>query len=257
MHYADLRDFITQLEKKGLLQSINYPVSPYLEMTVVCDRVLKKNGPALLFTAPKDAKMPVLGNLFGTQERIALALGVNSPKDLREIGQLLANLKQQEPPKKFTDIVDKGLLLIKALNLTPKLAKKPLVHENVYEKDEVDLANIPIQTCWPGDVSPLITWGLVTTKSPKSNRENLGIYRQQVLSRNQLIMRWLPHRGGALDYQAWQETYPGERFPVAVTLGADPATILAAVTPIPDTLSEYAFAGLLRGQRSEIVKCLD
>ena len=256
MHYADLRDFITQLEKKGLLQSINYPVSPYLEMTVVCDRVLKKNGPALLFTAPKDAKMPVLGNLFGTQERIALALGANSPKDLREIGQLLANLKQQEPPKKFTDIVDKGLLLIKALNLTPKLAKKPLVHENVYEKDEVDLANIPIQTCWPGDISPLITWGLVTTKSPAKPRENLGIYRLQVKAKNQVIMRWLKHRGGALDYQAFVNKYKNERFPIAVSIGADPATTLAAVMPIPDNVSEYAFAGFLRNSKTELAKCI-
>lgn len=254
--YKDLRDFIEQLESRNLLKRIDYPVSPYLEMTEVSDRVLKQGGPALLFTNPKDASIPVLTNLFGTTERVALAMGQESITALREVGKLLAALKEPEPPTGVRDALDKLPLLRKALDMAPKYVGHAPCQKHVLEYDEVDLYQLPIQTCWPGDVAPLITWGLVTTKSPNATRENLGIYRQQVLNRNQLIMRWLSHRGGALDYQAWQKAYPGERFPVAVTLGADPATILAAVTPIPDTLSEYAFAGLLRGKRTSLVSCI-
>ena len=256
MKYDDLRDFINKLESRDLLKRIDYPVSPYLEMTVVSDRVLRDNGPALLFTNPKGHRVPVLTNLFGTVERVALGMGQESTSALREIGQLLSELKEPIPPTGVKDTLSKLPLLKHAMNMAPKHTRHASCQENVLVADAIDFTNWPIQTCWPGDVAPLITWGLVTTKGPHQTRENMGIYRLQVIGKNKLIMRWLSHRGGALDYQAWQKTYPGERFPVAVTLGADPATILAAVTPIPDTLSEYAFAGLLRGQRTQLVRCL-
>ncbi|MDP3562279.1 MAG: 4-hydroxy-3-polyprenylbenzoate decarboxylase [Legionellaceae bacterium] len=256
MKYSDLRDFIAQLEARDLLKRIDYPVSPYLEMTAVSDRVLRAGGPALLFTNPKNSTMPVLTNLFGTVERVALGMGEESIDALREVGLLLAALKEPEPPKGFKDAFSKLPLLKQALNMAPKYVNRALCQTHVIEGDDVDLTTLPIQTCWPEDAAPLITWGLVTTKGPLQTRENMGVYRQQVINKNQLIMRWLSHRGGALDYLAWQEAHPGERFPVAVTLGADPATILAAVTPVPDSLSEYAFAGLLRGQRSQLVRCI-
>lgn len=256
MKYADLRDFISQLESRDLLKRIDYPVSPNLEMTAVSDRVLKEAGPALLFTNTPNSSMPVLTNLFGTPERVALGMGAESVAALREIGHLLAALKEPEPPKGFKDVFSKLPLLKSAFNLAPNYVSKAECQAHVYEGDEVDLTKLPIQTCWPGDVAPLITWGLVITKGPYQDRENMGIYRQQLLSKNKLIMRWLSHRGGALDYQAWQKEHPGERFPIAVTLGADPATMLAAVTPVPDSLSEYAFAGLLRGKRTRLVRCL-
>ncbi|KTD24126.1 4-hydroxy-3-polyprenylbenzoate decarboxylase [Legionella maceachernii] len=256
MKYADLRDFIIQLEARGLLKRITYPVSPHLEMTAVSDRVLRAGGPALLFTHPQSASMPVLTNLFGTVERVALGMGEETIQALREVGKLLAALKEPEPPKGFKDAFSKLPLLKQALNMAPKYVNDAACQKYVWEKEEVDLTRLPVQTCWPGDAAPLITWGLVTTKGPHQSRENMGIYRQQLLSKNKLIMRWLSHRGGALDYQAWQQEYPGERFPLAVTLGADPATLLAAVTPVPDTLSEYAFAGLLRGQRTLLTRCL-
>ena len=256
MKYEDLRDFIAQLESQKQLTRVCYPVSPNLEMTAVCDKVLRAEGPALLFTSPKGYDMPVLANLFGTVERVAMAMGEESVQALREVGKLLAALKEPEPPKGFKDAFQKLPLLKKALNMAPKHVRSAPCQEIVYEGDAVDLSTLPIQTCWPGDAAPLITWGLVTTKGPEKNRQNMGIYRQQVIGKNQLIMRWLSHRGGALDYQEWQKANPGARFPVAVTLGADPATILAAVTPVPDTLSEYAFAGLLRGQRTKLVSCV-
>lgn len=256
MKYADLRDFISQLETRGLLQRIEYPVSPNLEMTIVSDRVLRAGGPALLFTNPVGYKTPVLTNLFGTTERVAMGMGEETIGALREVGKLLAALKEPDPPKGFKDAFSKLPLLKQALNMAPRYVSNAACQKHVWEGDEVDLNKLPIQTCWPDDVAPLITWGLVTTKGPYQTRENMGIYRQQVLSKNKLIMRWLSHRGGALDFQAWQEAHPGERFPVAVTLGADPATLLAAVTPVPDSLSEYAFAGLLRGQRTQLTQCI-
>lgn len=256
MKYSDLRDFIAQLESRELLKRIDYPVSPYLEMTAVSDRVLRSGGPALLFTNTPNHQMPVLTNLFGTVERVAMGMGEESITALRDVGKLLAALKEPDPPKGFKDAFSKLPLLKQALNMAPKYVSGAECQTHVWEKDEVDLTLLPIQTCWPDDVAPLITWGLVTTKGPHQTRENMGIYRQQLLSKNKLIMRWLSHRGGALDYQAWQQAYPGERFPIAVTLGADPATILAAVTPVPDTLSEYAFAGLLRGQRTRLTRCI-
>jgi 4-hydroxy-3-polyprenylbenzoate decarboxylase len=256
MKYDDLRGFMARLEERELLTRIDYPVSPYLEMTVVSDKVLRANGPALLFTHPKNHHMPVLTNLFGTVERVAYAMGQENIQALREIGQLLAALKEPTPPKNFKDAFNQLPLLKQAFNMAPKMTQQALCQTHVIEGDAVDLTKLPIQTCWPGDAAPLITWGLVTTKGPTQTRENLGVYRQQVINKNQLIMRWLSHRGGALDYLAWQQAYPGQRFPIAVTLGADPATILAAVTPIPDTLSEYAFAGLLRGQRTHLTPCI-
>lgn len=256
MKYTDLRDFIAQLEQRKLLKRVNYPVSPVLEMTEVSDRVLRAEGPALLFMNPVNHNMPVLTNLFGTVERVALGMGEESITALREVGKLLASLKEPEPPKGLKDAYSKLPLLKKAFNMAPKIVSTAPCQKNVFENDEVDLTKLPIQTCWPLDVAPLITWGLVTTKGPNQSRENMGIYRQQLLSKNKLIMRWLSHRGGALDYQSWQKEHPGERFPIAVTLGADPATMLAAVTPVPDTLSEYAFAGLLRGQRTQLTKCI-
>jgi 4-hydroxy-3-polyprenylbenzoate decarboxylase len=256
MKYSDLRDFISQLEARELLQRISYPVSPHLEMTVVSDKVLRAGGPALLFTHPKNHTIPVLANLFGTVERVALGMGEEDILALREVGKLLAALKEPEPPKGFKDAFSKLPLLKHALTMAPKYVTHAPCQTQVYEGEEVDLTKLPIQTCWPGDAAPLITWGLVTTKGPYQDRENMGIYRQQVLNKNQVIMRWLSHRGGALDYQAFQQAHPSTRFPIAVTLGADPATLLAAVTPVPDTLSEYAFAGLLRGQRTQLVRCI-
>jgi len=257
MKYVDLRDFIAQLESRSLLKRISYPVSPDLEMTVVSDRVLRAGGPALLFENPTNYTMPVLTNLFGSVERVALGMGEESIVALREVGKLLAVLKEPEPPKGFKDTFSKLPLLKQALNMAPKIVSRAVCQKYVLEGDAVDLTKLPIQTCWPDDAAPLITWGLVTTKGPNQARENIGVYRQQLRSKNKLIMRWLSHRGGALDFQEWKKAHPGERFPVAVALGADPATILAAVTPVPDSLSEYAFAGLLRGQRTQLVRCTD
>ncbi len=255
MKYNDLRDFITQLEDKGLLKRINVEVDPYLEITEICDRTLKQQGPALLFENVKDSSVPVLANLFGTPERVAMGMGEESTDALREVGKLLAFLKEPDPPKGLKDAWEKMPVFKQVLNMAPKEIKKAPCQEVVFKKDEVDLNTIPIQTCWPGDVAPLITWGLVVTRGPVKERQNLGIYRQQVIAKNKVIMRWLAQRGGALDFLEWQQQHPGEPFPIAVALGADPATILAAVTPVPDALSEYGFAGLLRGSKTEVVKC--
>lgn len=254
-HYTDLREFIEGLESHGELKRINVAADPYLEITEICHRTLHKQGPALLFTHPKNSNIPLLANLFGTTQRVALAMGAESVSALREIGQLLASLKEPEPPKRFKDLWQSLPLIKHMLSMAPKHTSYAPCQDFVWQNDDVDLTQLPIQTCWPGDVAPLITWGLVTTKGPHKERQNMGIYRQQLIGRNKLIMRWLSHRGGALDFAEWCTAYPGERFPIAVTLGADPAMILAAVTPIPDTLSEYAFAGLLRGKRTELTQC--
>jgi 4-hydroxy-3-polyprenylbenzoate decarboxylase len=256
MQYRDLRDFISQLEGLGELKRVSVPVSPRLEMTEICDRVLKAGGPAILFENVTGHAMPVLGNLFGTPRRVALGMGEESVEALREVGKLLAFLKEPEPPKGLRDAWDKWSKFKKVLDMAPKVVSRAPCQEVVGEGDEVDLRKLPIQTCWPGDVAPLITWGLTVTRGPLKERQNLGIYRQQVIARNKVIMRWLPHRGGALDFRDWCAAHPGEPFPVAVALGADPATILGAVTPVPDTLSEYQFAGLLRGGKTEIVRCV-
>jgi len=253
--YRDLRDFIRLLEERGDLKRITAEVDPKLEMTEICDRVLRSQGPALLFENPKGHSMPVLGNLFGTPERVALGMGEESVEALREVGRLLAFLKEPDPPKGLGDAWRTLPVFKKVLDMAPKTVRSAPCREIVVEGRNVDLGALPVQTCWPGDAGPLITWGLVTTRGPGKERQNLGIYRQQVIDRNRVIMRWLAHRGGALDYREWCAAHPGEPFPVAVTLGADPATTLAAVTPVPDTLSEYAFAGLLRGARTELVEC--
>jgi 4-hydroxy-3-polyprenylbenzoate decarboxylase len=256
MIYRDLRDFIAQLEKMGELKRIAVEVDPKLEMTEIADRVLRAGGPALLFENPKGGTMPVLANLFGTVKRVALGMGEDDPSRLREVGKLLAYLKEPEPPKGLRDAWDKWPVLKQVLNMAPKEVKSAPCQEIVWEGADVDLSRLPIQHCWPGDVAPLITWGLTVTRGPHKKRQNLGIYRQQVIAPNKLIMRWLAHRGGALDFREHTLAHPGEPFPVAVALGADPATILGAVTPVPDSLSEYQFAGLLRGAKTEVVKCL-
>ncbi|MBM4207844.1 MAG: 4-hydroxy-3-polyprenylbenzoate decarboxylase [Gammaproteobacteria bacterium] len=256
MKYKDLRDFIAQLEQQGELKRISLEVDPFLEMTEICDRVLKQGGPALLFENPKGHTIPVLGNLFGTTKRVAMGMGAKDISQLRGIGEVLATLKEPEPPKGMKDAFEKFPVFKQVLNMAPKLINKPPCQEVILEGDEIDLSSYPIQTCWPEDAAPLITWPLVITKGPNKQRQNLGIYRQQVIGKNKVIMRWLAHRGGALDFKEWQTAYPDKPFPVAVALGADPATILGAVTPVPDTLSEYAFAGLLRGSKTEVASCL-
>src|SRR6266496_1004687 len=229
MKYADLRDFLTQLERQGEMKRIRTEVDPKLEMTEICDRVLKAAGPALLFEKPKGHTIPVLGNLFGTPRRVAMGMGEDSVEALREIGKLLAFLKEPEPPKGLKDAWQNTRpVFLQVMHMAPK------------ERNS----------------APLITWGLTVTRGPHKERQNLGIYRQQVIGRDKVIMRWLAHRGGALDFRDHALQSPGTPFPIAVALGADPATILGAVTPVPDTLSEYQFAGLLRGSRTEIVKCI-
>ncbi len=256
MKYHDLRDFIAQLESMGELKRISAEIDPRFEMTEICDRVLRAGGPAILFENPKGHDVPVLANLFGTPRRVALGMGQESVDALREVGRLLAYLKEPEPPKGLKDAWDKLPLLKQVLNMSPKVVSSAPCQEVMWEGNDVDLSRLPIQHCWPGDVAPLITWGLTVTRGPNKPRQNLGIYRQQVIERNKVIMRWLAHRGGALDFRDHCLQNPGQPFPVAVALGADPATILAAVTPVPDSISEYQFAGLLRGSKSELVACL-
>lgn len=256
MKYHDLRDFIKQLEKQGELKRITVEVDPYLEITEICDRTLKQGGPALLFENVKGANIPVLANLFGTPKRVAMGMGADSVTELRGIGELLAYLKEPEPPKGIKDALEKIPVFKQVLNMPVKVVKKPPCQELIRSGDEVDLSVYPIQTCWPDDAGPLITWPLVITRGPNKERQNLGIYRLQVIAKNKVIMRWLAHRGGALDFREFQEKNPGQPYPVAVAIGADPATILGAVTPVPDSLSEYAFAGLLRGSKTEVADCL-
>ncbi|MDO6499487.1 4-hydroxy-3-polyprenylbenzoate decarboxylase [Photobacterium sanguinicancri] len=256
MKFKDLRDFIDRLEQQGQLKRISQPIDPNQEMTEISDRTLRAGGPALLFENPVGYDMPVLTNLFGTPDRVAMGMGRQDVKELREVGKLLAYLKEPEPPKGFRDAIDKLPVFKQVLNMPVKRLRKAPCQEIVWQGDEVDLDKVPVMSCWPGDVAPLLTWGLTITKGPNKKRQNLGIYRQQKLGKNKVIMRWLAHRGGALDLRDWMETNPGEPFPVTVAFGADPATILGAVTPVPDTLSEYAFAGLLRGSKTEVVKSL-
>ena len=256
MKYHDLRDFIAQLESIGELKRISVEVDTRFEMTEICDRVLRAGGPAILFENPKGHSIPVLANLFGTPRRVALGMGEESVSALREVGKLLAYLKEPEPPKGLKDAWDKLPILKQVMNMSPKVSSSAPCQEIVWEGNDVDLSRLPIQHCWPGDVAPLITWGLTVTRGPTKTRQNLGIYRQQVIGRNKVIMRWLAHRGGALDLREHALTSKGQPFPIAVVLGCDPATILGAVTPVPDSLSEYQFAGLLRGAKTELVKCL-
>lgn len=254
--FKDLRDFIDLLEQQGELKRISTPVDPYLEITEISDRTLRRGGPALLFENPLNSDIPVLANLFGTTKRVAMAMGQKDVEALRDVGKLLAFLKEPEPPKGWKDLLEKAPIFKQALNLSPKIIKSPPCQEVVIEEGDIDISTLPIQTCWPEDVAPLITWPLVITKGPNKERQNLGIYRMQVIGKNRLIMRWLSHRGGALDFKEWQEAHPGEGFPISIAIGADPATILGTVTPVPDTLSEYAFAGLLRGSKTEVAQSL-
>jgi 4-hydroxy-3-polyprenylbenzoate decarboxylase len=253
--YKDLREFIAELEQRGDLVRITAEVDPNLEMTEIADRTLRAGGPALLFENPKGHSTPVLANLFGTEQRVALGMGEEEVSALRDIGELLAYLRQPDPPKGMRDLVDKAPILKQVLNMGPSTVRNPPCQFHAKTGDEVDLYQLPIQTCWPGDAGPLVTWPLGITRGPEKERQNLGIYRMQLIAKNKLIMRWLSHRGGALDYRDWQLKNPGKRYPVAVALGADPATTLGAVTPVPDGISEYAFAGLLRGSKTEVADC--
>ncbi|MES2228693.1 MAG: UbiD family decarboxylase [Pseudomonadota bacterium] len=257
MKYRDLRDFVSGLERLGELRRVAEPVSTRLEMTAVSDFVLRAGGPALMFQRPTGYKIPVLTNLFGTARRVALGMGADDVAELRDVGRLLAGLKEPEPPRGLKD-AGKLLGMAKALwDMKPAIVRRAPCQELVLQGADVDLGQLPVQICWPEDAGPLITWGLVITRGPQGGanarqRQNLGIYRQQVIAKNQVIMRWLAHRGGALDFRDFVLAKPGQPFPIAVALGADPATILGAVTPVPDTLSEYQFAGLLRGSRTEL-----
>ncbi|MCX8579927.1 MULTISPECIES: 4-hydroxy-3-polyprenylbenzoate decarboxylase [unclassified Gilliamella] len=256
MNLTNFRDFLNYLEEQGELKRIPYPVNPYLEMTEIADRVLRSKGPALLFENPIGYDMPVLCNLFGTPKRVAMGMGLEDTSQLREIGELLAFLREPEPPKgikQFFNVLPKYKQI---LNMPVKRRSSAPCQELIFKNEEVDLTRLPIMHCWPDDVAPLLTWGLTITKGPYKERQNVGVYRLQLLGKNKLIMRWLSHRGGALDFAEWQQAHPNEKFPVSVAIGADPATILSAVTPVPDTLPEYAFAGLLRNSRTEVVKSL-
>lgn len=254
MKYKDLREFINKLRDEGELIDVDLEVDPVLEVTEICDRVLRAGGPAILFHKPKGSNIPLLANLFGTPKRVAMGMGENSVEALREVGKLLAFLKEPDPPKGMKEAWKTLPIYKKVLDMAPKVVSRPECQEVIIEQQDIDLSILPVQTCWPDDVAPLITWGLVVTKGPLKSRSNMGIYRQQVLGPNKVIMRWLSHRGGALDYREWLQAHPDEPFPISVALGADPATILAAVTPVPDSLSEHAFAGLLRGEKTRLAK---
>ncbi|MBC7214286.1 MAG: UbiD family decarboxylase [Burkholderiaceae bacterium] len=256
MSYRDLREFLAQLEAVGELRRIAAPISPRLEMTAFSARVLRTQGPALLFEQPQGYEMPVLTNLFGTPARVARVLGAQDLQDLRAYGEVLAALKDPAPPNGVKDLWQRRHLLKTLWSMAPTQVRQPPCQQIVWEGPDVDLTRLPVQHCWPGDVAPLVTWGLTITRGPRKTRQNLGIYRQQVLSRNELIVRWLAHRGGALDFADHCATHPGLTFPVAVAIGADPATLLGAVAPVPDSLSEYQFAGLLRGARTELAPAL-
>ncbi|EII2378178.1 TPA: 4-hydroxy-3-polyprenylbenzoate decarboxylase [Vibrio cholerae] len=256
MNFKDLRDFLDYLEQRGELKRITHPIDPHYEMTEISDRTLRAKGPALLFENPLGYDFPVLTNLFGTPERVAMGMGRQQVQELRDVGQWLAYLKEPEPPRGLKELIEKLPIFKQVLNMPVKRLRRAPCQEIVWQDDEVDLDKIPVMSCWPDDVAPLLTWGLTITRGPHKKRQNLGIYRQQKIARNKVIMRWLAHRGGALDLRDWMEKHPGEPFPVSVAFGADPATILGAVTPVPDTLSEYAFAGLLRGSRTEVVKSI-
>lgn len=256
MKHKDLRSFITVLKKLKELKNVELPISPDLEMTEVSNRSLQSGGPALLFTKPIGYSTPVLCNLFGTINRITLGIGISEVLSLRDIGKLLAFLKEPQMPTGLNDFLSKIPHFRHILNMPTKYLNKAVCQENIYQYHDVDITRMPIMRCWPGDISPMIAWGITITQGLKNKRLNLGIYRQQVLSKNQIIIRWLPNRGGALDFQEWCQHTTDKRFPIAIALGADPATLIGAVMPIPNTLSEYSFSGFLRGSKTEIIKCI-
>ncbi|HJR21482.1 MAG TPA: UbiD family decarboxylase, partial [Dongiaceae bacterium] len=261
MPYDSLRDFIARLEQAGRLKRVSVPVDPHLEMTEIQTRLLAEQGPAILFEQPvgRDGRryeMPMLVNLFGTVERVAWGMD-REPHELRAVGEMLAFLKQPEPPGGWREAMEMFPLVKTVLAMQPKSVGYAPCQDVVLTGDQIDLAKLPIQGCWPGEPAPLITWPLVVTKGPGKRKEddfNLGIYRMQVLNRNQTLMRWLKHRGGAQHHARWKQERP-EPLPAAAIIGADPGTIIAAVTPVPDTLSEYQFAGMLRGRKVELVDC--
>ena len=252
--WSDLRQFCYALETSGQLKSVLEPVSPYLQVTELCHRSLVGSGPALLFENIQGHDMSVLGNLFGNQERVLAALELESRQELLELGHELAFLRNPSLPDSLQSAMDAAPGFARLAHITPVRKDMAPWQEHTLEGPDVDLGTLPISTCWPGDAGPLITWGMVITRGPNKPRVNLAIYRQQLIDKNKLIMRWLPHRGGAQDFREFQQANAGKPFPLSVVIGADPATLLAAVTPIPDTLSEYQFAGLLRGRRSRIVE---
>ena len=254
MALKDLRDFIALLERQGELKRISAEVDSHLEVTEISDRTLKNGGPALLFENIKGCSIPLLANLFGNARRIALGMGQDDLDGLRDVGKLLAFLKEPKPPSGWKDLWKNLPNYKSVLNISTSVKNSAPCQEVIIKEEDIDLSIFPIQTSWPGDAGPLVTWPLVVTKGPEKERQNLGIYRMQQIGPNKLIMRWLSHRGGALDFRDWKIKHPDKPFPVSVALGADPATILATVTPVPDSLSEYAFAGLLRGSKTEVIK---
>ncbi|MBI2740508.1 MAG: UbiD family decarboxylase, partial [Rhodospirillales bacterium] len=264
MPYASLRDFIARLEQSGRLVRVKAPVSPHLEMTEIQTRLLAEKGPAVLFENVVRADgtrsdIPVLVNLFGTVERVAWGMD-REPAQLRQVGETLAFLRQPEPPGGWREALDMLPMLRTVMAMKPRTTNSAPCQEIVLSGDDIDLGRLPIQTCWPGEPAPLITWPLIVTQGPnpkgdKQDSFNLGIYRLQVTGKNTTLMRWLKHRGGAQHHQRWKGAGKSEPLPAAAVIGADPGTILAAVTPVPDTLSEYQFAGLLRGKKVELVDC--
>ncbi len=254
--FPSLRDYLDWLEQKDWLRRTAEPVSPDREITALCHRAISRRGPALVFEQPTQGRMPVVGNVYGTTDRVAAALGLESLDDFRDFGRQLAALRTPEIPGSVGAAVKSLSRFGSLAHVRPLLDDEPPCQEVVVEKDDVDLGLLPIQTCWPEDAGRLITFGLVVTRGPAKDRLNIGIYRQQQIGRNRLIMRWLHHRGGAIDFAEFKAANPGRRFPIAVAIGCDPATTLAAVAPIPDTISEFQFAGLLRGEKTVVANCL-
>ena len=250
--FPDLRTFLARLERDAQLLRVATAVDPDLETTALCLRALREGGPALLMEQPARSRHAFLGNLFGRRERIEAALAGRPLASLRELGELLAAVKEPRWPSSLRQALSTWPELAQLAHVAPQPVRDAAFADQVFEGPDVDLARLPIQRCWPGDAAPLITLGLVVTRGPRKPRQNVAIYRMQVIGPNRVIMRWLPHRGGALDFAEFQAQHPGRRFPVLVAIGADPATLLAAVAPVPDTLGEYEFAGLLRGQRTRV-----
>lgn len=252
MPFRDLREFVNTLEKKGDLVRIKAEVDPYLEITEILERLLASEGPAVIFENVKGHNIPVVANLYGTMERVALGLE-SDEAGLEAIGEFLAYLQQPEPPKGLVEAIKKLPFFAKVMNLTPKVVNQAPCQEVIIEGDKIDLSRFPVMTCWPGDIAPLITWPIVITQSPSGGPYNAGVYRMQVAGKDRTLMRWLKTRGGAQHYREWMKT--AAAVPVSVAIGCDPATTIAAVTPVPEKISEFHFAGLLRKEAVELVRC--